>query len=91
MTLEELRTEAKKHGYKLTKEYPYIPLASCVCGRRGGNMCFNWGNKAEYYFHKCYHCGFASKGAKTKYEAKLKWNECVENARKDQNETNPNL
>ena len=78
MTLEELKAEAKKHGYKLTKEYPYIPLAPCVCGRRGGNMGFNWGNKAEYYYHKCYHCGFASQGAKTKHEAKLKWNECVE-------------
>ena len=77
MTLEELKAEAKKHGYKLTKEYPYIKLAPCVCGHKGCGLYFNWGNKNEHYYHKCYRCGFASDGARTKHEAKLKWNECV--------------
>ncbi len=83
MTLEELKAEAKKHGYKLTKEYPYISLAPCVCGHKRISAPMFYGIKTEApYFHRCNKCGFASESAKTKYEAKLKWNECVENARK---------
>ena len=85
MTLEELKDEAKKHGYKLTKEYPYISLAPCVCGHRGCGSYMIYGKSKAPYFHKCYQCGFASEPAKTKYEARQKWNECVENARKEQN------
>jgi hypothetical protein len=43
-----------------------------------------YGKSKIPYYHKCYRCGFASESAKTKYEAKQKWNECVENARKEQ-------
>lgn len=84
MTLEELKTEAKKHGYKLTKEYPYIRLLPCICGHKGFGAYVNPTNPKAPYYHKCYKCGFASETARTKYEAKLKWNECVENARKEQ-------
>lgn len=85
MTLEELKAEAKKHGYKLTKEYPYISLAPCVCGHKVNGSYLIYGTKdGTSYFHKCYRCGFASEPAKTKYEAKLKWNECVENAKKEE-------
>ena len=80
MTLEELRTEAQKHGYKLTKEYPYISLAPCICGSKYRTMWFGVNNTYEY---KCNKCGFASGRAKTKHDAKIKWNECVENARKE--------
>lgn len=76
MTLEELRTEAKKHGYKLTKEYKYISLLPCVCGHKTQRI--GWTSSKTPYRYKCYKCGFASEPAKTKYEAKLKWNECVE-------------
>ena len=79
MTLDELRAEAKKHGYKLTREYPYIRMAPCVCGHKNIGSYSKWSNDRATapYFHKCYRCGFASESAKTKYEAKLKWNECV--------------
>jgi hypothetical protein len=84
MTLEELRTEAKKHGYKLTKEYPYISLAPCVCGHKKISSYFTLDNNSKaMHFHRCYKCGLESEPARTKYEAKLKWNECVENAREE--------
>ena len=81
MTLEELRAEAKKHGYKLTKEYPYVRLSPCVCGHKRIGSYMIYGGSKTPYFHKCYQCGFASEEARTKHEAKLKWNECVENAK----------
>ena len=85
MTLEEIRTEAKKHGYKLIKDTPYVRLAPCVCGHKGHGQYADWSNKKAPHYLKCYRCGFASEPAKTKYEAKIKWNECVENAKKEEN------
>ena len=84
MTLEELKAEAKKHGYKLIKDTPYVRLTPCVCGHKGHGQYANWSNKQAPHYLKCYRCGFASEPARTKHEAKLKWNECVENARKEQ-------
>lgn len=83
MTLEELKAEAKKHGYKLTKEYPYIRMSACVCGHKNIAHWIKFGGVPTPYFHQCRKCGLTSEPAKTKYEAKLKWNECVENARKE--------
>lgn len=84
MTLEELKAEAKKHGYKLTKEYPYVRLSPCICGhKRIGEYFILYSDTKETRFRKCYRCGFASEPARTKHEAKIKWNECVENARKE--------
>lgn len=78
MTLEELKAEAKKHGYKLTKEYPYVRFSPCVCGRTRRTM---WFGQGHTYYYKCVACGFRTEPMKTKHEAKLKWNECVENAK----------
>lgn len=80
MTLEELKAEAKKRGYKLTKEYPNITLEPCVCGEKRYIRIL--GLQTRYC--KCISCGFKADEAKYLYEAKLKWNECVENARKEQ-------
>ena len=74
MTLEELRTEAKKHGYKLTKEYPYVRMIPCVCGSKSQTL---WGAPGHMHYYQCKKCGFSTGLVKTKYEAKLKWNECV--------------
>ncbi len=84
MTLEELKAEAKKHGYKLTKERPYIRLSPCVCGYKHISSPMIYGSTKTPYFHRCGVCGLKSEPTKTKYEARLKWNECVENARKEQ-------
>lgn len=84
MTLEELKAEAKKHGYKLTKEYKYEKLEPCPCGNKrivASMLC----DTVIPYFHRCNKCGFASEPARTKYEARHKWNELVENAKKEKN------
>ena len=84
MTLEELKAEAKKHGYKLVELKPYIRMLPCVCGHNKIGLSYIFPTKSPTpYYHKCSKCGFASIPCKTKYEAKLKWNECVENARKE--------
>jgi hypothetical protein len=83
MTLEELKAEAKKHGYKLTKEYIPIRFAQCICGQKGYAVKHIKLNPHQYYY-KCNRCGFSADGARTQREAKLKWNEYVENARKEQ-------
>ena len=81
MTLEELKAEAKKHGYKLIKEKPYIRLSHCICGHKSISQWIHF-NGGGYSFG-CRKCDFESPPCKTKYEAKLKWNECVEQARKE--------
>ena len=81
MTLEELKAEAKKHGYKLTKEYIPIRFAPCVCGQ--GYAVKDFKLNPHAYFYRCSRCGLKADGARTQREAKLKWNECVENARKE--------
>ena len=48
MTLEELRAEAKKHGYKLIKDTPYVRLAPCVCGHKGHGQYADWSNKKHH-------------------------------------------
>lgn len=80
MTLEELKAEAKKHGYKLTKEYPNTTLKPCICG--SNRYMRMLGTHTKYY--KCIKCGFKADEAKYLYEAKLKWNECVANAKKEE-------
>ena len=75
MTLEELKAEAKKHGYKLTKEYKYEKLAPCTCGAKSPILSWNMEHKENFY--RCRKCTFRANGAKTKYEARIKWNECV--------------
>ena len=86
MTLEQIRAEAKKHGYKLVKEYPYVRMMPCICGHKNIAYCSTFGDKSKKpYYHQCSKCGLTSERTKTKYEAKLKWNECVENARKEKN------
>ena len=76
MTLEELKAEAKKHGYKLVKEYVPIKFEPCVCGKKGTAVKHIRLNPHEYYY-KCNRCWFSADGARTQREAKLKWNECV--------------
>jgi hypothetical protein len=76
MTLEELKAEAKKHGYKLTKEYKYIKLHSCICGNKHPTLEWDIAQKQRYY--TCRKCKFRANGAKSKYEAIAKWNEFVE-------------
>jgi hypothetical protein len=79
MTLEELKAEAKKHGYKLVKETPNTTLNSCICGEK--RYIRMLGTHTKYC--KCIKCGFTADEAKYQYEAKIKWNKCVVNAERE--------
>lgn len=82
MTLEELKIEAKKYGYRVIKDTPYISMLPCICGNKAISYGSNYISPTPY-FHKCRKCGFKSQPAKTKYETRAKWNESVENALKE--------
>ena len=73
MTLEQIRTEAKKHGYKLVKDTPNPTLDACICGSKRHIRML--GIHVKYY--KCTKCGFTADEVQYLYQAKLKWNECV--------------
>lgn len=75
MTLEELREEAKKQGYKLTKKIKYEKLQKC-CGKfPQQELTINPNGK--YYY--CKHCGRKGKIANSWYQARINWNKGVEN------------
>lgn len=76
MTLEELKAEAKKQGYKLTKEYVPIRFKPCICGQ--GYAVKDFKQNPHAYFYRCSRCGFRAPEARTQREAKIKWNEFVE-------------
>lgn len=78
MTLEELKIEAKKHGYHLVKDNVTVKLLSCpVCGSK--RTIERISMKSEGYRRECSKCGFNAGGSwrKTKKEARESWNEAV--------------
>lgn len=77
MTLGELKSEAKAHGYKLMPIVPYIKLLPCKCGRKKPEQWFLADGSNLTYF-KCRDCDFAAPGAKTEREARKNWNAMVE-------------
>ena len=85
MTLEQLKAEAKKYGYKIVKDLPYIRMLPCVCGNKSIAYMSAWETPTPYY-HRCRKCGFESQRARTKYEARIKWDECIEKAKEKNNE-----
>lgn len=80
MTLEELKAEAKAHGYKLIKDNPRPKLLKCTCGR---NNFGRWTRPSEngscgYQWKiECRKCGKASKWADSEREAIEMWNEMI--------------
>ena len=77
MTLEELRIEAEKHGYRLTKITPTVKLLPCpVCSSKRTSEWFSTRDKRGYQ-RTCDKCDFEADWGKTKLEAKQKWNEAV--------------
>ena len=70
MTLEELKSEAKAHGYKLMPIVPYIKLAPCKCGHYYPAL---WHRIDTKYF-KCKYCGLTAPEGKTEQEARKNWN-----------------
>lgn len=77
MTLDELKLEAKSHGYKLVKIAPYVKLAPCKCGRKRGAQ--QWFSTSGMTFYQCGYCDLKAPGAKTEREARMNWNKMVAN------------
>lgn len=91
MTIEELKIEADKLGYNLTKKPENIKLLSCpVCGSKttsewsgGGKYirrCRNWQAESDDQF--CVRgtrktCTFEGAPAETAKQAKRNWNDAV--------------
>ncbi len=77
MTLEELKVEAEKQGYRLTKIIPTVKILPCpVCGAK---RTIEWCSSRDGggYIRECHNRDFKADFAKTKTEAKQKWNEAV--------------
>lgn len=80
MTFEELKIEAEKQGYTLIKKQPYVKLLPCTCGAKRIAVWFRASNSQEETgsFCKCLKCGAEGKVAKTQREARINWNNKVQ-------------
>lgn len=87
MTLEELKVEAKIHGYTLIKIKEKERLLPCICGSNRRTHVYR-GNSTDGERETliCKRCGRRA-GGKDEYEARHNWNEMIraemENARTD--------
>lgn len=78
MTLEELKSEAAKLGYKLVKKQPYIKLLPCTCGEKKPSLWYYYnGEKTGTEHYKCDNCGLEALPAKTNRKARENWNQLV--------------
>lgn len=76
MTLDELKAEAKKLGYKVIKDNPRVKLLPCTCGRKQISL---WWDGADYmWFQECPKCGKRAPSHKTQNGARKLWNEKIE-------------
>ena len=74
MTLDELKAEAKRQGYKLIKDNPVPKMLPCVCG---ANRRAEWTNIRGKYCYECMKCGRTSSWGDTRREARENWNRMV--------------
>lgn len=83
MTLDELRIEAKKYGYRLTKIPEKKPkIQPCSCGRKQISLMerFDYvernriGTKTMLYSFKCPVCGKSSDWKTSEIDARKAWN-----------------
>ena len=77
MTVEELKAEAKKLGYKIIPIRNRVKLLPCQCGRKRLQMWVDGGSPGGF-FYVCPRCGRASLTGKTVNGARKKWNKMVE-------------
>ena len=80
MTLEELKTEAKRQGYKLIKgKRP--KFERCLCGHN----VHQWVSGPEGWAVYCKHCGLQGPWAKKRHNAVIvAWNAMILEKRKEQ-------
>lgn len=76
MTLEELRIEAKKQGYKLIKDNKYEALIPCICGC---NRRIRWYNTEGQVSMECSRpmCDIRTPWADSEAEVRRKWNKMI--------------
>lgn len=77
MTLEELKKEAKLHGYCLTKKLKYEKIEPCVCGNKRiiQEISLKPNEFGKYYY--CSKCRLKCEVSKTNYQARINWNKIV--------------
>lgn len=69
MTYEELKTEANKMGYRLTKKKEYVPHKNkCKCGGKGGAW-YNCAGGCTTRFVQCGRCGIRTNDYKSENDA----------------------
>lgn len=78
MTLEELKTEANKLGYKLVPIKKYVSRSTCVCGQKYKVELWLDTSGTGMFFYKCPKCGLKGYPASSREGAKLNWNRKVE-------------
>ena len=76
MTLEELKLEADKLGYRIAPKSIYIKWKPCACGSHRRREWIKGGEHGGY-FYECAECGLRTPIGKTKRQAKLNWNNAV--------------
>lgn len=80
MTFNELKVEADKLGYRLTKKQTYIKLLPCTCGCKKAKEWYDAGFLVrDKYFYACPRCEKKSTPAKTIKAARIAWNEMITN------------
>lgn len=74
MNINELKAEAKRLGFSLSKKITYEKPLRCPCGSHYviGEIIIPRG---KYYY--CRKCGYKGEIAKTKYQAISNWNKAV--------------
>ena len=79
MTLEELKLEADKLGYKLVKKQKSIKLLPCICGSKRRTMWITTagGTKGVQRILACDKCGMEAPPGNTIQEAKGNWNKMI--------------
>jgi predicted RNA-binding Zn-ribbon protein involved in translation (DUF1610 family) len=72
MTIEELKTEAEKLGYRVVKKEKYVSLLPCPCGRKKPEKWYSFTENEDFY--QCPNCGLKAPGAMTDKQARYNWN-----------------
>lgn len=82
MTLEELKVEADKLGYRLSKKSERVKFLPCTCGcnRRSHWFVHSWDENKIFF--ECNNCGLQSPPGYPEKEARQNWNKMIKEMRK---------
>ena len=81
MTLEELKAEARKHGYNLIPRNEKEPLLPCICGCKRREHWYGQGDRAIIL--RCRVCELEAVG-RTEREAYRNWNAMIRRLTNDE-------